>query len=189
MSITEVLLLAAGLSMDAFATAVCKGLAMPKLKWNHMCIVGLWFGGFQMLMPLIGNLLGEAFAVYISSIGHWVAFVLLVIIGGNMIKEAAGGAESSDGSLAFKSMLTMAVATSIDALAAGITFAFLIDSTAKLVMTAFVIGCTTFLFSAVGVKIGNMFGIKYKSKAELAGGIILILLGIKTLAEGLGWIG
>lgn len=187
MGIIELLLLAAGLSMDAFAVSVCKGLATPELKLRHMLTVGAWFGGFQALMPLVGYFLGSTFAVYITAIDHWIAFVLLSIIGGNMIREAISGTEEeTDSSLAFGVMLTMAVATSIDALAVGITFAFLIPTISRLLLSVLLIGCTTFVFSAAGVKIGNVFGLKYKKKAEITGGVILILLGIKILLEHLG---
>ena len=187
MGIIELLFLAVGLSMDAFAVSVCKGLAMPELRLRHMVTVGLWFGGFQALMPLLGYALASAFAAYITAIDHWVAFVLLSLIGGNMIKEAIkGGDEDADSSLAWRVMLVMAIATSIDAMAVGITFAFLIDTIGKLIFSVLLIGCTTFVFSAAGVKIGNVFGLKYKKRAELAGGIILILLGIKILLEHLG---
>lgn len=187
MTIIELLLLAIGLSMDAFAVSVCKGLATPKLRLRHMVIVGVWFGGFQALMPTIGYLLGSTFASYITSIDHWIAFVLLGIIGGNMIKEAVSGeTEDADASLGFKTMLLMAIATSIDALAVGITFAFLIESIGYLLFAVLSIGVITFLLSAAGVKIGNIFGVKYKSKAEFIGGCILLLLGIKILLEGVG---
>lgn len=187
MGIIELLLIAIGLSMDAFAVSVCKGLAMQKLRIRDMCIVGLWFGGFQALMPAIGYFLGSAFADYIESFDHWVAFILLAIIGANMIKESLScDGECTDNSLAFKTMLIMAIATSIDALAVGITFAFLIKTIGSLIFAVISIGVTTFLLSAAGVKIGNIFGTRYKSKAEFAGGVILILIGLKILLEGLG---
>ena len=187
MGITELILLAVGLSMDAFAVSICKGLAMPELKPRHMVIVGLWFGGFQALMPIIGYFLGTTFAGYITAVDHWIACILLSIIGGNMIKEAlANDDEEADPSLGVRIMLLLAIATSIDALAVGVTFAFLLDSFVSVLLSALLIGCTTFIFSAAGVKVGNVFGIRYKSKAELVGGIILILLGIKILLEGLG---
>lgn len=187
MGIIELLLIAIGLSMDAFAVSVCKGLATPNVKLKHMCIAGAWFGGFQVLMPVIGYFLGSAFERYITAIDHWVAFILLVLIGANMIKEAFSKEESeSDSSFAFGTMLLMAVATSIDALAVGITFAFMIDSVAYLIFAVLSIGVTTFLLSAAGIKIGNLFGTRYKAKAELAGGLILIIIGVKILLEGLG---
>lgn len=187
MGIIELFFLAVGLSMDAFAVSVCKGLAMSELKLRHMVTVGLWFGGFQALMPLLGYILASAFAAYITTIDHWIAFALLSVIGGNMIREAIkGDDEDADSSLAWRVMLMMAIATSIDAMAVGITFAFLINSIGRLIFSVLLIGCTTFIFSAAGVKIGNVFGLKYKKRAELAGGIILILLGIKILLEHLG---
>lgn len=175
--------MAVGLSMDAFAVSICKGLALKKKDFKVCAIVGAWFGGFQVLMPLIGYYLGVGFADRIKAVDHWVAFVLLVFIGVKMIIEALKGEEETDGSLKFRNMLILAVATSIDALAAGVTFAFLeADITAALVM----IGITTFTLSAVGVIIGNTFGAKYKNTAEFTGGVILILLGIKILLEHLG---
>ena len=187
MSVGELFILAVGLSMDAFAVAVCKGLAMDKISVKNAGIVGLWFGGFQGLMPLIGYLLGYSFSDAIQSVDHWIAFALLGLIGLNMIKESRS-CESEDtcGCLSFKVMFTMAVATSIDALAVGITFAFL---TVDIVPAVCLIGVTTFILSMLGVKVGSVFGAKYKSKAELAGGIILILLGTKILLEHLGIIG
>ena len=183
MSIAELFVLAVALSMDAFAVAICKGLAMKKITLRNVCTVGFWFGGFQALMPLIGYFLGTQFAEYIVSIDHWVAFVLLAAIGINMIREAISGEEEeADESLGVRKMFTLAVATSIDALAIGVTFAFL---KVQIVAAVSFIGVTTFIFSAVGVKIGNIFGVKYKSKAELAGGVILILLGAKILLEHL----
>ncbi len=187
MGIIELLLIAVSLSMDAFAVAVCKGLAMKKVSLKEPCIVGAWFGGFQALMPAIGFFLGAAFEKYITPVDHWVAFVLLGFIGANMIKEALSKEEEEpNSSLGAKEMFVMAVATSIDALAVGITFAFLIDGVAHLIFAFVSIGVITFILSAVGVKMGNIFGVKYKSKAELAGGIILILLGVKILLEHLG---
>ena len=226
MGIIEVLLLAVGLSMDAFAVSICKGLATEKAGIGHMVTAGLWFGGFQMLMPVTGYLLGSTFASYITAIDHWIAFVLLGLIGLNMIRESRsddcpegscsndvcpergrdeseeggdesreidrseskeGGCESKGGSepaedkpFGFKSMFIMAVATSIDALAVGITFAFL---RVNMVTAIPLIGTTTFLISAAGIKIGSIFGSRFQSKAELAGGIILILLGAKILLE------
>lgn len=187
MNIIEIVLLAVSLSMDAFAVALCKGLAIKKLNFKSCAIVGAWFGIFQGLMPLIGYLLGSTFADKITSIDHWIAFVLLAIIGANMIKESFGkDEEKADASLGFKTMLVMAIATSIDALAVGVSFAFTDFNPDRFVYIAFVIiAVTTFTLSAIGVKIGNIFGTKYKSKAEFAGGLILILLGAKILIEGL----
>lgn len=186
MSILDLFILAVGLSMDAFAVSVCKGLSLGKIKPKHICIAGAWFGGFQALMPLIGYFLGSFFAEMIEKYDHWVAFVLLAIIGGNMIKESFGKDEKVDSSMDVKSMLLLAIATSIDALAVGVTFAFL---QVQIVPAVSFIGVITFIFSAVGVKIGSLFGTKYKSKAELFGGIVLVLIGIKILLEGIGVLG
>lgn len=186
MSIWDLFILAVGLSMDAFAVSVCKGLSLGKIKPKHMCIAGAWFGGFQALMPLIGYFLGSFFAEMIEKYDHWVAFVLLAIIGGNMIKESFDKDEKVDSSMDVKSMLLLAIATSIDALAVGVTFAFL---QVQIVSAVSFIGVITFIFSAVGVKIGSLFGTKYKSKAELFGGIVLVLIGIKILLEGIGVLG
>ena len=184
MTIVELFILAVGLSMDAFAVAVCKGLAIGKIRWAHVLIVGLWFGGFQALMPLIGYLLGSTFAEYIAAVDHWIAMILLTLIGANMIRESLDkDPEHVNPSLGFKTMLIMAIATSIDALAVGVTFAVL---EVRILPAVTFIGVITFLLSALGVKIGSIFGTKYKSKAELAGGVILILLGIKILLEHLG---
>lgn len=169
--------------MDAFAVSVCKGLSVQRLETKHAAIVGAYFGGFQFLMPVIGYLLGARFESLITNIDHWVAFGLLLIIGGNMIKESFGEAEKLNDDFGVKTMTLLAVATSIDALAVGITFAFL---QVRIVPASALIGVTTFCLSALGIYIGNKFGAKYKSKAELAGGIILILIGIKILLEHLG---
>lgn len=185
MGLLELFILAVGLSMDAFAVAVCKGLATKKVNIKHMVITGLWFGGFQALMPLLGYFLGSAFENYVSAVDHWIAFVLLGAIGLNMIKEALSGEEgAANDDFGFKAMLIMAVATSIDALAVGITFALLPE--VNIIAAVSFIGVITFILSAVGVKLGNVFGCKYKSKAEFLGGAILILLGIKILLEHLG---
>ena len=184
MGLLELFILAVGLSMDAFAVSVCKGLAMPKISVKKAVIVGIWFGGFQALMPALGYLLGSQFKDSITAVDHWIAFILLGIIGGNMIREACSGeCEKENDSLDIKTMFLLAVATSIDALAVGITFAFL---NVNIVAAVSFIGATTFIISAAGVKIGNIFGTKYKAKAELAGGVILILLGLKILLEHLG---
>lgn len=183
MDLLTLLTLAVGLAMDAFAVSICKGLAMREKVLKKGIIVGLWFGGFQALMPTIGFFLGTQFKDQITSIDHWIAFVLLGLIGINMVKEAlSNDEEQADDSIAVKEMFMLAIATSIDALAVGITFAFL---NVHIVSAASMIGVCTFLISFVGVKIGNIFGTKYKSKAELAGGIILILLGFKILFEHL----
>ena len=187
MNLFSLFLIALGLSMDAFAVAICKGLAMQKITIKKALIVGIWFGGFQGLMPAVGYLLGTQFESYITNIDHWIAFVLLFIIGGNMIKEALSkDEEPASESLAFKEMLVLALATSIDALAVGVTFAFL---KVQIVPAVLFIGCITFVLSSIGVKIGNIFGSRYKAKAELAGGIILILMGGKILLEHLGFLG
>lgn len=185
MSISELLLIAVGLSMDAFAVSICKGLATKKVGVKHMLIVGLWFGGFQALMPLIGYFLGSTFEEYITRFDHWVAFVLLALIGGNMIREALSGEEEkANDLLGVREMLTLAVATSIDALAVGVTFALLPG--VNIAAAVSFIGVITFVISAAGIKVGNAFGTKCKSKAELAGGVILILIGLKILLEHLG---
>ena len=183
MSFLELLLIGVGLSMDAFAVAICQGLCMKKMNWRYAAIIALFFGGFQALMPLIGFLLGFKFERFIVSIDHWIAFVLLAVIGGGMIREAiAGGEDEANDSFSFKTMLPLALATSIDALAVGISFAFLgVD----IVAAAVLIGVTTFVLSGAGIVVGNVFGAEYKSKAELAGGIVLILIGLKILLEHL----
>mgnify|MGYP003100417456 FL=1 len=187
MGLIELFLIAVGLSMDAFAVSVCKGLAMPKCTFKKAAIVGLWFGGFQALMPAIGYVLGAQFQETIASIDHWIAFVLLALIGGNMIHEALDNdEEEADASLDVKTMFLLAVATSIDALAIGITFAFL---KVNIIPAVCFIGIVTFIISFAGVKIGNVFGVRYKNKAEIVGGIILILLGLKILLEHLGFLG
>lgn len=186
MGLIELFLIAVGLSMDAFAVSVCKGLAMPKCTFKKVAIVGLWFGGFQALMPAIGYILGAQFQEAIASIDHWIAFVLLALIGGNMIHEALDNdEEEADASLNVKTMFLLAVATSIDALAIGITFAFL---KVNIIPAVCFIGIVTFIISFAGVKIGNVFGARYKNKAEIVGGVILILLGLKILLEHLGFL-
>ena len=182
MGFWELLLLAVGVSMDAFAVSVCKGLSMGSAGLKESAICGGWFGGFQALMPLIGFFLGTLFAEAIEAIDHWVAFILLGIIGFNMVKESREKENDQDSSFGFKAMLVLAVATSIDALAVGITFAFL---KVDILLAVTLIGITTFLFSAAGIKIGSVFGAKYKSKAELFGGVVLIFLGTKILIEHL----
>ncbi len=182
MSLVELFILAVGLSMDAFAVSICKGLSLGKIKGKHMCIAGLWFGGFQMLMPLIGYFLGSFFADMITKYDHWIAFVLLCVIGASMIKESFGE-EEVNASMKAKEMFLLAVATSIDALAVGVTFAFM---KVNIIPAVSFIGVITFICSAVGVKIGSIFGTKYKAKAEIFGGIVLILIGLKILLEGVG---
>lgn len=184
MTLLNLFLIAVGLSMDAFAVSVCKGLAMEKAPLKKAALAGIWFGSFQALMPLIGYLLGSRFEKYITRIDHWIAFILLALIGGNMIKEAFSKKEEETSStMYYKEMFLLAVATSIDALAVGITFAFL---RVNILSAVGLIGITTFTLSIVGVKVGNLFGSHYKSRAELAGGILLILMGIKILLEHLG---
>ena len=186
MSLTELFILAVGLSMDAFAVAVCKGLSMQKMEWKKAVVIGLYFGGFQGMMPVIGYLLGVQFQDKITAIDHWIAFVLLGLIGANMVKESMDKeAEETDDSVSFQSMSVLALATSIDALAIGVTFAFL---NVQIVPAVSFIGVVTFVLSMAGVKIGNVFGCRYKSKAELAGGIILILMGTKILQEHKGFL-
>lgn len=182
MGIIELLVLAVGLSMDAFAVSVCKGLTLKKMDWKKAVIAGLYFGGFQALMPTIGYLLGIQFSHLIGNFDHWIAFILLTIIGINMIRESRSESEKLNDSFSVRTMLLLAVATSIDALAVGVTFAFL---NVNIIPAVTIIGITTFAFSVVGIKIGNVFGQKYKSKAELAGGVILILIGLKILIEHL----
>lgn len=190
MGIGELFLLAVGLSMDAFAVSVCKGLAMKKATLKAEATCGLWFGGFQALMPTIGFFLGALFADTIEAFDHWVAFALLAIIGINMLKEAlekkdeSGDNPEKDADLSVKTMFLMAVATSIDALAVGISLAMV--GSVNIWLAAAFIGICTCLLSALGVKIGNVFGSRYEKKAELAGGVILILLGVKILLEHLG---
>ncbi len=184
MSMLELFLIAVGLSMDAFAVSVCKGLSTGKVNLGHMCICGLWFGFFQALMPLAGYLLGVKFASAIESVDHWIAFILLALIGINMIREALGkDEECQDASYGIRAMFPLAIATSIDALAVGVSFAFL---SVDIVPAVSFIGLCTFLLSAAGVRIGAVFGSRFKSKAEIAGGVILILIGLKILLEHLG---
>ena len=185
MSLWELFAIAVGLSMDAFAVSICKGLSVKQVKAKHSLTCGIYFGGFQAMMPLIGYLLGVSFQAMIESVDHWIAFVLLGVIGANMVKEALGGEEDEclDCNFTPKAMLPMAVATSIDALAVGVSFAFL---KVDIVPAVSFIGVITFVLSAIGVKVGNVFGMKYKSKAELFGGIVLILMGCKILLEHLG---
>ena len=197
MSLIELFVIAVGLSMDAFALAICKGLSLRKVSLKECTKVGLYFGGFQGGMPLIGFILGVQFKDYIVSIDHWIAFILLSFIGINMIRESrekddekgvvdlAEVAAGEENELGFKSMIMLSIATSIDALAVGVTFAFL---QVDIIPAVSFIGIVTFILSMIGVKVGNIFGVKYKSKAEFAGGLILILMGIKILIEHLGFI-
>ncbi|MBO5410276.1 MAG: manganese efflux pump [Clostridia bacterium] len=192
MSLATLFITAVGLSMDAFAVAICKGLAVRKAGIKQMALAGLWFGGFQALMPAIGYFFGSTLKSYVEKFDHWIAFFMLGIIGANMIREALSkdkdcDCESSSASMGFKEMFTLAVATSIDALIVGVGYAFLPD--VNIGAAVGFIGVITFILSAVGIKVGNIFGLKFKSKAELAGGIILILMGTKILLEHLGIIG
>lgn len=186
MNFWELFIIAVGVSMDAFAIAICKGLSVEKLEKKHMLITGLWFGGSQGIMPLVGYFLGSSFSGFIESVDHWVSFVLLLIIGINMIKESREGCKSLDASFSAKVMFPLAIADSIDALAVGVTFAF---EKVNVLSAVVLIGITTLIFSAIGVKIGNKFGCKYKSKAELSGGVILTAMGTMMLLEGLGVLG
>ena len=187
MSVLDIFLLGVGLSMDAFAVAICKGLAMKKVNKNQMLLIALFFGGFQALMPLIGWLVGSTFAKKISAFDHWIAFILLVIVGGNMVVDAIkewkeeDKVEIVDPPIDFKELTLLSIATSIDALACGVTFSFYEDF--NIIKAIAIIGVTTFVISAGGVYVGNIFGDKYKAKAQLVGGIILIFLGIKILLE------
>lgn len=184
MEFFELLLIGIGLAMDAFAVSICKGLKMHEIKYKDTCVIGLFFGGFQAIMPFIGYYLGTSFEKYITSIDHWIAFVLLAFIGGKMAYESFEKDEDDNKEYKFdiKELFALAVATSIDALAVGITFAFL---KVNIVEAVAVIGIVTFLISVVGVIIGNHFGSKYKNKAEFIGGVILVLIGLKILLEGL----
>lgn len=187
MSLFTLFVTAVGLSMDAFAVAVCKGLAMKKLSVKKALIIALWFGGFQALMPTLGYLLGTGFESYVTAIDHWIAFVLLGLIGANMIKEALSKEEeNASDAVDIKTMFLLAVATSIDALAVGVTYAFL---QVQIIPAVTFIGVITFALSLAGVKIGNVFGLRFKAKAEISGGVILILMGIKILLEHLQLLG
>ena len=187
MSLAELFIIAVGLSMDAFAVAICKGLSVRTLRPRHALITGLYFGGFQMMMPLAGYLLGVRFQSLITSVDHWIAFVLLALIGGNMIRESRDTDEENlSDSFSFGPMLPLAVPSKIVAPAVGVTFAFL---RVRIVPAVSFIGATTFILSCIGVKVGNVFGAKYKSRAELFGGVVLILMGLKILLEHLGILG
>lgn len=184
MEYLSVLLIAVGLAMDAFAVAICKGLAMRKPGVKAILVIGLWFGFFQAVMPVIGYLLGSSFYSYISEYDHWIAFALLALIGANMIREALSGEEEGvDDSIGFRTMLVLAIATSIDALAVGISLAMTGDN---IVQSAVMIGVVTFLISAAGVKMGSLVGDRFGSRAELVGGVILILIGLRILLDHLG---
>ena len=184
MSFVEILLIGIGLSMDAFSVSICKGLTTKQFSWKMALTCGLWFGFFQALMPVIGYFLGSQFEQYITAVDHWIAFGLLFLIGANMIREAVWGKDDQQNNSAmdFKTMLLLAIATSIDALAVGISFACI---QVKIWSSILIIGVTTFLFSVLGVKIGNVFGSKFEKSAGIIGGIILILIGLKILLEHL----
>ncbi|MDO4619229.1 MAG: manganese efflux pump MntP family protein [Lachnospiraceae bacterium] len=183
MSPLEIFLTGIGLSMDAFAVSICKGLGMKKMDWKKACIAGLYFGGFQALMPFLGWAVGTNLYNVIERFDHWIVFFLLLFVGASMIKEAFGEDEKADDDFSFRTMLLLAVATSIDALAVGVSFAML---KVNIWLAITIIGCTTFVFGAVGVKVGNVFGTRYRAKAEFTGGVILILIGLKVLLEHLG---
>lgn len=185
MGLVELFIIAFGLSMDAFAVSVGKGLSVSSIKPRYVFSVGLWFGGFQALMPLLGFLLGISFASFVENVDHWIAFVLLGVIGFNMIRESCSRDcydDTSAPDFSVRTMFLMAVATSIDAFAVGVSFAFI---GANITMAVVIIGIVTFIMSAIGLKLGNIFGCRYKSRAEFAGGVILILLGLKILLEHL----
>ena len=186
MSLWELFLIAIGLSMDAFAVSICKGLSVQKAGMGHALTAGLWFGGFQALMPLLGWALGTRFQSLITSVDHWIAFFLLCLIGGNMIRESRGEEETVDACFFPRAMLPLAVATSIDALAVGITFAFL---DVKILPAVVLIGCTTFALSALGVRVGALVGDRFQNRAKLFGGVVLIAIGVKILLEYLGFLG
>ena len=186
MKVWELFVIAVGLSMDAFAVSICKGLSTKDVRREHMVVTGLYFGGFQALMPLAGYLLGSRFQSMIQRVDRWIAFVLLALIGANMVRESRGEAEHLDDSFTPGTMLPLAVATSIDALAVGVIFAFL---NVRIIPAAALIGVTTFALSAIGMRLGNVFGARYQARAELAGGIVLILMGVKILLEHTGILG
>ena len=186
MKVWKLFVIAVWLSMDAFAVSICKGLSTKNVRREHMVVTGLYFGGFQALMPLAGYLLGSRFQSMIQRVDHWIAFVLLALIGANMVRESQGEAEHLDDSFTPGTMLPLAVATSIDALAVGVTFAFL---NVRIIPAAALIGVTTFALSAIGMRLGNVFGARYQARAELAGGIVLILMGVKILLEHTGILG
>ena len=181
MTFLELLVIAVGLSMDAFAVSIAKGLAVREVRLRHLVVTGAWFGGFQALMPVVGYMLGASFSTFVANVDHWIAFVLLGVIGSNMIRGSfCGDDEAHDADFSARKMFPLAVATSIDALAVGVSFAFLGVS---LWSAAIVIGITTYLFSVAGVRIGHRFGSRYQSKAEFLGGVVLVLMGLKILVE------
>ena len=182
MTLFDLILIAISLSMDAFAVSICKGLSVRKVAFRHALICGLWFGGFQALMPALGYFLGDRFSSLLTRFGPWIAFILLVIIGTNMVKESFGEEESLDDDYSAKAMLPLAIATSIDAFAVGVSFAAM---QVQILPAVALIGCITCLLSGVGVKVGAIFGDKYRAPAERVGGVVLILIGLKTLLSGL----
>ena len=189
MDIVNLIMIAVGLSMDAFAVSICKGLSVQKLRPKHYILIGAWFGGFQALMPTVGYFLGKELETYIERFDHWVAFGLLCLIGANMIRESLSKKEESvDDSFSFKAMIVLALATSIDALAVGISFVTVIPNI-PIYAAAPCTRCATFALSALGLKIGNLFGLRFKNKAEFAGGVILCLIGVEILLEHLGVFG
>ena len=183
MTLFDLILIAVSLSMDAFAVSICKGLSVRKVSLAHALTCGVWFGGFQFLMPTLGYFLGDRFATLLTKFGPWVAFVLLALIGANMVKESFGGDEQLDDDYSAKAMLPLAIATSIDAFAVGVSFAAM---QVTIISSAALIGITSCLLSAIGVKVGALFGDKYRAPAERIGGIVLLLIGVKTLLTGLG---
>lgn len=183
MTLFDLILIAISLSMDAFAVSICKGLSVRKVSFRHALICGVWFGGFQGLMPALGYFLGDRFSTLLTRFGPWVAFILLAIIGANMVKESFGEDESLDDNYSPKAMLPLAVATSIDAFAVGVGFAAV---QVQILPAVTLIGCITCVLSGIGVKVGAVFGDKYRAPAERLGGIVLILIGLKTLLSGLG---
>lgn len=183
MTVFDLILIAVSLSMDAFAVSICKGLSVCRIRLNHALVCGLWFGGFQALMPALGYFLGDRFSSFLTKFGPWVAFALLAIIGANMVKESFGEEESLNDDFSLTAMFPLAVATSIDAFAVGVSFAAM---QVRILPAALLIGFITFLFSAAGVKVGAVFGCRYRAPAERAGGVVLILIGAKTLLSGLG---
>ena len=190
MGFLELTLLAVGLSMDAFAVAICQGLSMSRLNWRHAGVIGLYFGGFQALMPLLGWTLGSQFARHVTKMAPWIAFVLLAWIGGSMIRESLSTKEEEEekpepAELRHRELLMLAIATSIDALAVGVSFS-MVELTVSIYTAAALIGCTTFAISVAGVFVGNLFGARYKNRAEFVGGAILILIGLKILLEHFG---
>lgn len=180
MSLFDLIMIGISLSMDAFAVSICKGLSVRKVRLSHALICGAWFGAFQAIMPSLGYFLGSRFEHLLNSVGPWVAFILLAVIGVNMVRESFGGDETVDNDFSAKAMLPLAVATSIDAFAVGVGFAAM---EANIVVAALLIGCTTFTLSAIGVKVGAVFGDKYRAVSERIGGLVLILIGLKTLIQ------